>query len=143
MTSDRGYIQDLDSLPAAWDLIEWPVYTYKPMEDSVLAIVNSSRGCIQKCSFCSQQLFWNRRWRGRSSEHFVDELEYLNKTYGVNVAMISDETPTLDRNRWERILDLLMERDLDVKILMETRVDDIIRDEDIMWKYREAKIDHI
>lgn len=57
--------------------------------------------------------------------------------------MISDETPTLDRRRWEAILDLLIERDLGVKILMETRVDDIVRDEDILEKYKKAKIDHI
>jgi len=142
-TPPRGYIKDLDSLPTAWDLIDWPLYTYKPMKDSTLAIVSSSRGCSQKCSFCSQQLFWSQCWRGRSAENFVAELEYLRDTYGVNVVMLSDETPTWDRSRWERILDLLMERNVGVKLLLETRVDDIIRDEDIMWKYRDALVDHI
>jgi len=37
--------------------------------------------------------------------------------------MLSDETPTLDRDRWERILDLLVERDLGLHLMMETRVD--------------------
>ncbi len=143
VTPSRGFIKDLDSLPMAWDLIDWPIYTYKPMEGSVLAIVSSSRGCNQQCSFCSQQLFWERKWRGRSAENFVSELEYLRDTYGVDVVMIADETPTLDRKRWERILDLLIERKVGTKILMETRVDDIIRDEDIMWKYKKALIDHM
>lgn len=142
-TAPRGFIKDLDSLPTAWDLIDWPIYTYKPMKDSVLAIVSSSRGCSQKCSFCSQQLFWNQCWRGRSPENFVGELEHLRDTYGVSVVMLADETPTQDRQRWEQILDLLMEREVGVKLLMETRVDDIIRDEDIMWKYRDALVDHI
>lgn len=142
-TSLREYVKDLDKLPMAWDLVEWPIYTYKPMEGSTLAIVSSSRGCSQKCSFCSQQLFWKRKWRGRSPEGFVGELEYLRDTYGVNVVMLADETPTLDRLRWERILDLLIERRVGTRILMETRVDDIIRDEDIMEKYRAAMIDHI
>jgi len=57
--------------------------------------------------------------------------------------MISDETPTLNRERWNRILDLIIEREVGTKILMETRVDDIIRDEDIMWKYQKALVDHI
>ena len=73
----------------------------------------------------------------------MGELEFLRDTYGVNVVMIADETPTLDRQRWERILDLLIDRQVGTKILMETRVDDIIRDEDIMWKYKKANIDHI
>ncbi|UCG78629.1 MAG: cobalamin-dependent protein [Nitrospirota bacterium] len=143
MTGNRPYIKDLDSLPLAWDLVDWKTYTYKPEENSVLAIVSSSRGCNQACSFCSQQLFWERGWRGRSPENFVSELEMLRDKYGVNVAMVSDETPTLDRKRWERILDLLIERKVGTKILMETRVDDIIRDEDIMEKYQKALIDHI
>ncbi len=143
VTPSRGFIKDLDALPLAWDLVDWPIYTYRTMEDSRLAIVSSSRGCSQQCSFCSQQLFWQRKWRGRSAENFVGELEFLRDTYGVNVVMISDETPTLSRKRWEKILDLLIERKVGTKILMETRVDDILRDEDIMWKYRKANIDHI
>ncbi|KAF0143351.1 MAG: anaerobic magnesium-protoporphyrin IX monomethyl ester cyclase [Nitrospirae bacterium] len=142
-TPARDFIKDLDALPLAWDLVDWPIYTYRTMENSRLAIVSSSRGCSQQCSFCSQQLFWQRKWRGRSAENFVGELEFLRDTYGVNVVMISDETPTLNRKRWDRILDLLIERNVGTKILMETRVDDILRDEDIMPKYKEAHIDHI
>lgn len=142
-TEPRPFIRYLDRLPMAWDLIDWPIYKYKPMDGSTLAIVSSSRGCNQACSFCSQQRFWHRKWRARSPESLVSELEYLRDTYGVNVVMLSDETPTLSRSRWERILDLMIEREVGVKILMETRVDDIIRDEDIMWKYREAGVDHI
>ncbi len=143
VTQARPFIDNLDDLPMAWDLIDWEIYTYKPMEGSVLAIVSSSRGCNQQCTFCSQQIFWERTWRGRSAENFVSELEYLRDTFGVSVVMISDETPTLDRERWESILDLLIERKVGTKVLMETRVDDIIRDEDIMWKYKEALIDHV
>jgi anaerobic magnesium-protoporphyrin IX monomethyl ester cyclase len=143
LTGERGFLKDLDRLPLAWDLVEWPIYSYKPMKDSVLAIVSSSRGCSQLCSFCSQQLFWQRSWRGRSAENFIGELEHLREKYGVDVVMIADETPTLSRERWERILDLKMERGLDTKLLLETRVDDILRDEDIMWKYQKAGVDHI
>jgi anaerobic magnesium-protoporphyrin IX monomethyl ester cyclase len=143
VTPPRGYIKDLDSLPTAWDLIDWPIYTYRTMENSTLAIVSSSRGCSQQCSFCSQQLFWQRKWRGRSAENFINELEYLRNIYGVNVVMLSDETPTLSKKRWERILDLKIERGLDTKLLFETRVGDILRDEDILHKYREADVDHI
>ena len=76
-TRQRPYINNLDSLPTAWNLVDWPIYKYKPMEGSTLAIVSSSRGCNQQCTFCSQQLFWKRKWRGRSAENFVAELEYL------------------------------------------------------------------
>lgn len=142
-TKERPLIKDLDSLPAAWELIEWKDYSFKTKKNSTLAVVSSSRGCTQKCTFCSQRLFWKEKWRARSPGNFVDELEYLNSEYGVDVAMIADETPTFDRERWENILDLLVEKDLDIEILMETRVDDILRDKDIMDKYVKAGILHI
>ncbi len=142
-TAAAPFITDLDQLRPAWDLVEWPIYSYHPMRGSTLAIVSSARGCRQNCSFCSQQLFWQRSWRPRSPESFVNELEMLRARFGVSVVMLADEIPTLDRQRWERILDLLIERDLGMTLLMETRVDDILRDADIMEKYRRAGVDHI
>ncbi len=133
----------LDSRIAAWDLIDWPRYYYLPHPAGRLAIVNSSRGCSQQCSFCSQQKFWQRTWRGREPEAFVAELEMLRDMYDVRVAMLSDETPTVNRRRWERIVDLLIERRVGVELLMETRVDDVLRDEPILAKYRAAGISHI
>lgn len=142
-TAAAPFIHDLDSLTPAWDLVEWPLYSYRPKSGSTLAIVSSSRGCRQNCSFCSQQLFWQRTWRARRPERFVAELELLNRDFGVTVAMLADEIPTRDRARWERILDLLIERKPGVRLLMETRVDDILRDADLMEKYRHAGIEHI
>src|SRR6266567_3579577 len=143
VTPKAPYIHDLDALPTAWDLVEWPIYSYRAKDNARLAIVSSSRGCKERCSFCSQQLFWEQSWRARSPENFVAELEMLHGTHGVEVAMLSDEIPTFDRERWERILDLMIERQVPVKLLMETRVDDILRDADIMWKYKKAGVEHI
>ncbi|WP_210411892.1 B12-binding domain-containing radical SAM protein [Noviherbaspirillum sp. UKPF54] len=142
-TPPAPMICDLDALPTAWDLVEWPIYKYRAKNDARLAIVSSSRGCTQNCSFCSQKLFWQRGWRTRSPEAFVSELAMLHEKYGVKVAMLADETPTMDRKRWERILDLMIERQPGVKLLMETRVVDIVRDEDIMDRYRLAGVEHI
>ncbi|RJQ84295.1 MAG: radical SAM protein [Desulfobacteraceae bacterium] len=142
-TPEAPFVRDLDTLVPAWDLVEWPIYTYRPKHGSTLAIISSSRGCRQNCSFCSQKLFWRRDWRARSPEHVVAELTMLHQRYGVDVAMLADEIPTLDRSRWERILDLMIERQPGVKLLMETRVDDILRDADIIEKYRCAGVEHI
>lgn len=143
VTPAASFITNLDALTPAWDLVEWPIYSYHPKPGSTLAIVSSARGCLQNCSFCSQQLFWQRTWRARTAKNFVDELQMLNREYGVNVVMLADEIPTQDKDRWRHILDMLIERQLGVKLLMETRVDNIIRDEDILDKYRLAGVEHI
>jgi anaerobic magnesium-protoporphyrin IX monomethyl ester cyclase len=143
VTPERQFLQDLDSIPMAWDLVDWNDYTYFVIPHSRLGVINSSRGCNHDCTFCSQQKFWKQSWRGRNPEKVVDEIQHLRKQYGVNVVLIADEFPTKDRVRWERMLDLLIERNLDVYLLMETRVEDIVRDEDILWKYRRAGIIHV
>jgi anaerobic magnesium-protoporphyrin IX monomethyl ester cyclase len=139
----RPFAPDLDALVPAFDLLEWKRYHYRPHPEGQLAIVSSSRGCGQACSFCSQQKFWERSWRFRSPEAFVGELEMLRDEHGVRVAMLSDETPTVSRTRWEKILSLLIERKVGVELLLETRVDDIIRDEDLLPRYRQAGVSHV
>lgn len=142
-TPPRPFIHDLDALPAAWDLVDWDLYRFYPLPDRRLAVLSTSRGCDQACTFCSQQAFWQRSWRARSAESVITEMEMLRDRFGVGVVMFSDETPTLDGDRWSRILDLLIERDVGAHILMETRVDDILRDEAIMHRYKQAGVSHV
>ncbi|MCK4535678.1 MAG: cobalamin-dependent protein [Desulfuromonadales bacterium] len=139
-TGPRPLIENLDSLRPAWDLVNWNDYPLYFIEDTKVALVNSSRGCIHECSFCSQHKFWNGTYREREPEPFVAEIAHLNLEYGVNAFFVADEYPTYSRERWEKILDLLIEMDLDIHLLMETCVGDILRDRDIMWKYRKAGI---
>jgi len=142
-TDQRAFIPNLDNLIPAWDLVDWKDYTFFVYPGSSLAIVSTSRGCMHDCKFCSQQKFWQRSWRARSVESITSEIKYLVKKYKIDVFFISDEYPTSDRERWESMLDKLIEMDLGCVFLMETRVDDILRDEDIMGKYLKAGIIHI
>ncbi|AVX31281.1 anaerobic magnesium-protoporphyrin IX monomethyl ester cyclase [Carboxydocella thermautotrophica] len=139
----RPFLPDLDRLIPAWDLVEWEDYTFYVLPGSRLGLVNSSRGCPHQCAFCSQQKFWQQSYRERSAESFVSELEHLKQTYGVNVVMLSDEYPTRNRERWEKILDLLLERQVGMYLLLETCVSDVLRDRDILDKYRAAGVIHV
>jgi anaerobic magnesium-protoporphyrin IX monomethyl ester cyclase len=136
-------IKDLDSLPNAPHLLDWSIYKYYVIPGSTLGAVATSRGCNHGCTFCSQQRFWNKMWRGRSAEAVVTEIVQLNRDYGINVFLLTDEYPTQDRDRWEELLDRLIAADLGIYLLMETRVEDIVRDRDILPKYRRAGIIHV
>src|SRR5450756_1995574 len=68
---------------------------------------------------------------------------HLVEEYKVEFITLIDAYPTRDRERWIQILDRLIEADLDVHLLIETRVEDIIRDEDILQKYCDAGIIHV
>ena len=142
-TPDRPFVADLDTLPVAWDLIDWPAYHYRTKPGSRLAIASWARGCPEACAFCSQQKLWRRTWRPRSVEAVVAEARMLRERFGVDTLEVADEYPTRDRDRWERILDRLIEEDLGIELLVETRADDVVRDEDLIGKYRDAGILHL
>ena len=142
-TPDRALAPDLDALPVAWDLIDWPVYHYRTKPGSRLAIVSWARGCTERCSFCSQQRFWRGTWRPRSIDSIVAELRLLRDRFGVDTVEVADEYPTRDGGRWEAILDRLIQEDLGLELLLETRADDVVRDRDLLDKYRRAGILHL
>lgn len=87
-------VKDLDSLPLpAWDLFPMKDYTtcYKfpgsePGERHFSVL--SSRGCINRCSFCYRM---EKGIRTRSIENLFQELEILNSKYGVTYFIFDDE----------------------------------------------------
>jgi anaerobic magnesium-protoporphyrin IX monomethyl ester cyclase len=142
-TDKRNFMENLDDLPAAWDILDWGDYSSLVIPDSRLGAISTSRGCDHDCLFCSQQKFWEHSWRARDPRKVADELEYLYTTYHVNVFLLTDEYPTRNRERWEALLNEVIAKDIPIYLLMETRAMDIIRDKDIIWKYRKAGIVYI
>ena len=119
-TSPRPVIEDLDSLPfPARHLLPMSQYfavvKETPLRGEVSkpwTLVVTSRGCPYKCVFCTHHVVWGRKWRGRSPENVVDELEKIISAYGVQQVDFLDDNMTLDRVRMERICDLIVERGL-------------------------------
>ena len=140
-TPARPPIQDLDSLEPDWSILEWEKYTYIPMNRRV-AIPNFARGCPFTCSFCSQWKFW-RTYRTRSPERFVDEIERLVTEHEVGFFILADEEPTIHRQKFVDLCQALIDRDLDVYWGINTRVTDILRDEELLPFYRKAGLVHV
>lgn len=139
----RAHIQDLDTLMPAYDLLDWEDYHYNIYPWGRMASMLTSRGCMMGCSFCSHRQFWRGDWRARDPKLVIEEIRELVDVHKVEFITLIDPYPTKDRERWELLLDLLIEANIDVLLLMETRVEDIIRDEDILHKYRAAGFIHL
>ena len=139
----RSHIEDLDAFEPAWDLLEWEDYHYNIAPYGRMASILTTRGCMMSCSFCSHRVFWRGDWRVRDPAKVVDEIRLLVDKYAVQFITLIDPYPTKDAERWERQLDLLIEAKIPVRLLMETRVEDIIRDAPILYKYRDAGVMHI
>lgn len=133
-------IDDLDVLPLPerselGDL----EYGYRhqgiPLTFGKFSTMVSSRGCPFDCSFCSCSLFSKRRWRPRSPENVVDELEILHKE-GYRTVVLVDDNFTQDRERAMRICDLILERGIDMSLYCEGRVNKA--DKDLMRQMKKA-----
>ncbi len=77
--AEREPLRDLGQLPrAAWHLLP-PIAAYKRITGAAdgLVPIDSGRGCVYDCSFCSIGRFWGRRSRVLPAARLADEIEEL------------------------------------------------------------------
>ncbi|AZR73351.1 hypothetical protein BBF96_08125 [Anoxybacter fermentans] len=117
-----GEIVDLDKEP----FIE-------PRLDGPIATIVTSRGCPFNCSYCTihgfTKLAKQPRWKAKSPERVVYEIERYNKEYGKKYFLFADDNffgscPKGEKRALE-IADLLMQKNLDIYFSIEARVTDI------------------
>lgn len=138
-TGDRDYIDDLDALPfPALDKIDIRKYGYIPKKAIPTSSIVTSRGCPYGCTFCFHSLGY--KWRARSAENVVNEIEWQVKTLKVKEICILDDNFSLDRIRVEKICDLIIKRKINVHFQLATgiRVDTL--DKELLLKLKEAGV---
>lgn len=106
----RSKIEDLDSLPhPARHLLPMDKYiavnislSPYPKEKRVAEVL-SSRGCPNRCIFCASSNFWGHKFRPRSAENVISEIEQLKSVYNIEEIQFSDDNLTHDRERMKKI----------------------------------------
>jgi len=135
----RKPIKNLDSIPfPQWDLFPMETYSnnikFPGMErnDKLLPII-TSRGCINKCSFCYRM---EDGIRFRSMENVVEEMVILNKDYGITYFNICDELFGYPKKRVFEFQDELEKRDLKINYFCAVRVDTV--DKEVLQSLKES-----
>ncbi len=132
----REFIKDLDSLPfPAYDLMPLEKYSLFGEHLEQFPVI-TSRGCPFACRYCSSSLFMGHRFRARSAENVVDEIEWLVGDFNAKHIAFSDDTFTLSRRRVEAICNEIKRRGIDIEWSCSSRVDTI--NEDMLKKMKEA-----
>jgi anaerobic magnesium-protoporphyrin IX monomethyl ester cyclase len=90
------------------------------------ATMVTTRGCPWHCGYCSQ--VYSEKLRFRSPELVVDEMEHLEKTYGVKEIVFFDETFTIGKKRMRTFADESPAPRLKVKFNIRARVDTVDRE---------------
>ena len=119
--SDREFM-DLDRLPLpAYDLLT--LDKYADLLDSFS--YESSRGCPFRCKFCYNQNFHKRRWRAKSTEKVLNELETIISRYHPGKILFVEDLFPVSRRRTLEIGRGMIERKLGVRWTSYYRADQL------------------
>jgi anaerobic magnesium-protoporphyrin IX monomethyl ester cyclase len=119
----RAHIDDFP-LPAR-DLIRLDDYR-DPVKKKPIGTMITSRGCVFGCAYCASSRMMGGRFRARSPNSIVDEMEVLIGM-GVEDIEFIDDIFVLDQKRASDVAKEIKRRGLDIGFTASSRVDTISR----------------
>jgi len=140
-TNRRNFIENLDKIPLP-DYSMLPMVKYRnmyfPVPPHESFCFYTSRGCQNKCNFCSETVLWGHCWRGRSAELVVEEFSILNKNYGKKAFLLNDDDFLFNRQRNIEFIERMSKSGLDIEFRAGARVDTLLRDKDLLVSFRKV-----
>ncbi|MFA6593821.1 MAG: radical SAM protein [Candidatus Buchananbacteria bacterium] len=140
VTEYRPLIDNLDTIPfPARDLLPIEKYYLPPTRttDSGQAInIISGRGCPYCCTFCMAESVWKRKYRTRSVDNVLGEIEECVRNYQATSFNFHDELFTANKERVRRFCEEIIRRKLDISWVVMARVDSV--NDEILKLMRQA-----
>jgi hypothetical protein len=97
-------------LPAPdFDAMDLAAYSLSP--DSTTVLYQLSRGCTDKCTFCSEWVFW-QRFRALDPLQSVDQLAEMQRRYGFTEVLFTDSLLNGSIKRLRAFAEGVLERNL-------------------------------
>lgn len=132
---DRPLIKDLDQFPYP-DRKSLPIEYIESMPLDVPAVLSldrfctmqTTRGCPFHCIYCDIPSLAQGRWRSRSPEHVLGEMQQLHDE-GYRSIYLTDDHFLMQRKRIEAICNGIIDRGLDFHWGCEGRVDSLAMEE--------------
>ena len=141
----RELISNIDDLPL-------PAYDLFPMDRYVghtywkhFCELYTSRGCPGGCSFCYEWSQYDPRspqdftsWRGHSGKRVADELELLQKQFGVETIVFQDDAFNVSTELVEETCNEIIRRDIKINWVILGRADDWVKQIDLFPLMKKA-----
>lgn len=114
---DRTLIEDIDHIPMpAYHLFNIDHYRLLRMPncrttDFIMPVL-SGRGCTFTCNFCYRM---DKGFRARSNEAIIEEIQYLQKNYGITYIAFSDELLMSSIGRTMSLCEAMIKANLNIK----------------------------
>jgi anaerobic magnesium-protoporphyrin IX monomethyl ester cyclase len=140
----RPLIEDLDDLPfPGYHFVGHLVHRYHfaamTGRNAPYALIEGSRGCSHRCTFCTQWGHWNGRWRAKSPSRIADEMMYCYEKFGSRFIWLTDDNFGFGE-RASELADEIIERGPPGELMWFTqaRCDDVVRHRDLLPKLRRS-----
>jgi len=109
------------------DLNDLPILNYNLLSPKTLKfdliILNTSRGCPYRCTFCVNVALDNRKWRFQKADKVLKELDYIINKLGYKKLKFQEDNFFVDKQRVSDILDGINQKGLKFKWVTSCRVD--------------------
>jgi magnesium-protoporphyrin IX monomethyl ester (oxidative) cyclase len=139
---DRPLVENLDEIVQPWRELRPERFGERGFSYSIDSVY-TSRGCKMFCRFCANSIV-SGHWRGRSAENVIQELQEIHSSKRRKILKFWDANFMADIGRVERILDLMLEERLTgFDIWTEVRVDDLVRGEYLLEKFKRVGLQYI
>ncbi|MBN2382001.1 radical SAM protein [bacterium] len=126
---DSSPIQKLDTLPFPdWSPFSTLRFSYFPslLRRPVFPIL-SSRGCPDTCVYCPYKVQY-KKFRARSPENVVAEMKMLHQKRAAAGFLFRDPFFSFSRSRTEKLAQLLLEQNIRVPWVCETKIESLDRE---------------
>jgi len=142
----RPLMENLDELPfPGYHFVEDYAnryhFTMMAGRKARYGMIEASRGCPHRCTFCSQWKHWEGVWRHKSVKRVAEEIEFLYQNYSSRLLWLTDDNFGLGK-RMNDLCDELIKRGFadDVTCFMQARCDDIVKSQSILPKMNRVGI---
>lgn len=129
-------IENLDDLPLpAYDLINltdyWKAQSVVPIPKRKYASLFSSRGCPYQCIYCHN--IFGKQPRFHSADRVIDEIQYMQKQYGVNDFEFIDDIFNINKKRMFEFTKQVKKKNIDIKLMFPNALrTDILTEDEIV-----------
>ncbi len=131
-TNERELIDDLDKIPMpAIDIAKKYSRRYHYASMYPCRSIETARGCLHRCKFCSVWKVHRGRYRRKSVERVLDEIEGTRGRYIIFV----DDNFLQDAARAERIYEGIKDRGIEKIYGFQARTDTIAKNPDLVEKW--------
>ena len=130
------YIDDLDGLEfPAWDLVDINKYNFPGFQPGYL--MQTQRGCPFNCINCTTFIHGNK-YRQRSIEKTVAEMEWLIKKFGAREIHFWDDNFTLNPERVKNFCEAIIRKGWNLRITLPNGIRADINDPEMFRLMRKA-----